>query len=98
MGREVERVAEKCIRIVDQGIYAPELLERLDGACNQEASLGLYLVILQKIFPASCSKLSLIFACFDDGGVKSCYFCWGTVVVVKALEDGEGGFRFGMRC
>jgi len=82
--REAERGAEKSVGVIDQGIYAPELLECLNCACDQEASLRLDIVVSQQVFPGARAEGFFVFSILDDGSVKGRDFFAGAVVFVEA--------------
>lgn len=82
--REAERGAEKSVGVIDQSVYAPELLERLNCACDQEASLRLDVVVSQQVFPGASTEGFFVFKSLEDGGVKGRDFFAGAVIFVEA--------------
>jgi hypothetical protein len=95
---KAQRCRKQRIGVVDQGIDAAELLERLDSTRNEEPSLALNRVVSEEIAPRACSQRSFVLACAENVAVESVDGLLRHVICVQTGENVERGGGLGMRC
>jgi len=70
---ETEGFGEESVGVVDQSVDAPELLEGLDSAGDEETPLGFDGVVAEEIGPFSGTERGFVFAGVDYVRVECGY-------------------------
>lgn len=87
---KTQGLREQSVGVIDESVDAAELLERLDGTCDEESSLRLDGVVAEEIAPRTRAQRGFVFACSEDVGVESDDGLLRHVVCVQTGENVKG--------